>query len=135
MHCYDTISLLKEVEEKIMVLKHTKEWTQENNRLPPAMVLVAMSQPNSQLEELPKLQTQLLTKPDTNKGHQNNGRLYNKWKHNAPENSAETKSVNFIWYTKYNFGKGKWVSTHDTHSHKNGFHKDQHQSKNNQFAH
>jgi hypothetical protein len=70
------------------------------------MVLVATSQTNSQLEELLKLQTQLLTKSATNKGHQNNGRPYNKWKNNAPSNPGGTvNGKTFKWNTKYNFGK------------------------------
>jgi len=122
-------TLLEEVENKVRVLKHAKEWMNTSNPHPPAMALYASGPQPTNLEKLILLQTQLLTKLLTTKHNKNdsNAKPYNKWKHDTHANLNDTKTVNgkvFKWCTKCNHGKGQWVSAHDTSTHIEGCRRD-----------
>jgi hypothetical protein len=118
--------LLKDVEDKIRVLKHADEWREANNPQPNAMALAADVRTPTTFETILLKQIQALTKMvEQNKNHHSNkGSPYSEWKHNPPTNPLETKTYNgkiFRWCLKCNNGQGQWASAHDTTTHIDGY--------------
>ena len=77
------------------------------------MALAATESKSLAIEELLQVQNQLLTRLLASKQKGNSGnnsnKPYNKWKHIAPPNPTDTKTVNgkiFHLFTKCNNGKG-----------------------------
>lgn len=102
-------SLLKDVKDKIRVLKHSVEWTTSEPPKPSAMAF--LTQPNpTVLEELLKQWMSLLTKTLEQKMNDNHTNPYRKWKCNAPSNTQDICWHNrnfFHWCTKWNNGQGE----------------------------
>lgn len=119
--------LLKQVEDKIRVLKHASEWSVQEHCQPSAMALISSSTPPTGLEALILKQTALIGKLLELQGKDNKRNTYNDWKHQTPANLSNIRRFNgkiFRWCTKCNGGKGQWASSHDTNTHRDNFRHD-----------